>query len=254
MPELFELLSVSRPRRGAAELLVCVALRERDVPHGFSLRSHGFGRSDRAPSDREGLALALGLPHQARMRQVHGREVRSLDGPPSEPPPCDGLATAREGLGLVVQSADCVPLLCWDERTNAAAAVHAGWRGTLLGVARAAVDELGRSHGTEPRDLHVALGPAIRSCCFEVGKEVVEAFEATGRDLRGVAYPGRRGRPHLDLIEDNRRQLVLAGVSEERIYDCGRCTACENERFYSYRKEGRDVGRILGIVAPRRER
>ena len=82
-----------------------------------------------------------------------------------------------------------------------------------------------------------------------MGDEVVDAFVGAGRDREAVSRPGPRGRRHVDLVEDNRRQLTEAGVPVERIYDSGRCTACENERFYSYRKEGKGVGRLMGVIA-----
>jgi YfiH family protein len=157
---------------------------------------------------------------------------------------------------LVVASADCVPLLFWDERTNAVAAVHAGWRGTLANAAAAAVAELESARGVKAQELRVAMGPAIRACCFEVGEEVVAAFDGSGRDMRRIVRTGASptGRTHLDLIEDNRIQLREAGIPDDRIYDSNRCTVCDNERFYSFRKEGEGVGRVLGMIAPRPNR
>jgi YfiH family protein len=184
------------------------------------------------------------------MRQVHGNDVRALGGERDQAPECDGLVTDRPGAGLVVQTADCVPFLLWAERRNEVAAVHAGWRGTLSGVTSAAVRALA-SLGARASELHVAVGPAIRVCCFEVGDEVVDAFAGSGRVVSKITRGGSRGRRHLDLVADNRRQLLEAGVGEGRIYDSGRCTHCEWERFYSYRREGASVGRILGAIGVR---
>lgn len=215
--------------------------------HGFTLRAHGFGGRERGEADRAALGEALGLTASAHMRQVHGTSV--IPAPSrAEPPEADGLMTAATGLGLVVHSADCVPLLFWAARAGAIAAVHAGWRGTLARIAAEAVSELEEAFDVEPEEIHVALGPAIRSCCFEVGDEVVEAFARSGRDMERIASPGPNGRKHLDLIEDNKIQLSRAGVEEQRIYDSGRCTSCENERFYSFRREGQGVGRVISMV------
>ena len=136
----------------------------------------------------------------------------------------------------------------WAESANAVSAVHAGWRGTLVNVGRAAVEKLMGEKASSAEELHIAIGPAIRACCFEVGDEVVEAFVDAGRDADAISRPGLRDRRHVDLIEDNRRQLLSAGIRPDRIYDSGLCTACENERFYSYRKEGKGVGGLMGVI------
>jgi copper oxidase (laccase) domain-containing protein len=97
-------------------------------------------------------------------------------------------------------------------------------------------------------DVHAAIGPSIRVCCYEVGDEVIGAFAASGRDVERISRAGARGRRHLDLVEENRAQLLASGVSAECIYDSRVCTVCENDRFYSFRKEGSGVGRIFGII------
>jgi YfiH family protein len=184
------------------------------------------------------------------MKQVHGRTVRFVSGS-ALLPECDALATTEPGLGVIVQSADCVPLLFWASRRRAVAAVHAGWRGTMLRVASETVEALGRELSCSPEELHVAIGPSIRACCFEVGSEVVEAFAESGHDLAHIKKPGPGPRDHLDLILDNRIQLEEAGVPAEQVYDSGRCTVCENDKFYSYRAEGKGVGRVMGVIGLR---
>lgn len=229
------------------ELLTCRALDERGVPHAFTSRRSGFGDRASGSHDHAALVRALNLDAVATMKQVHGRDVRSVaDAGTRE---CDGMVTDAPGLGLVVHTADCVPILMWAEKANAVSAVHAGWRGTLANVAAAAVAKLMGDKGASAEELHVAIGPAIRACCFEVGDDLVNAFVDAGRAQDDISRPGPRGRRHVDLIDDNRRQLIAAGVRAERIYDSGRCTACENQRFYSYRKEGKGVGRLMGVIA-----
>jgi YfiH family protein len=182
------------------------------------------------------------------MRQVHGNEVRAIDAPPSEPLVCDGLATAERSLALVVKTADCVPIIFWDERRNVVAAVHAGWRGALAAVPSRALVCLEESFGSRAESIHVVMGPAIGRCCYEVGGEVVEAFGKRFPDADELFTTGPRGRQHLDLIRANARPLLEAGVSPDRIYEAGMCTSCENDRFYSYRKEGKGVGRLMGVI------
>jgi YfiH family protein len=226
------------------ELLQCLALLAEGVSHGFTLRTGQFGI--RPMRDRERLRHALGFARLAKMDQVHGNDVQILEG--SATLPCDGLLTDRVGAGVVVQSADCVPLLLWASKSRAVAAVHAGWRGTLAGIASRAVSRMNDVYGASAEEIHVAIGPAIRVCCYEVGDEVIAAFAESGRDVDRISRPGPRERRHLDLVEENRAQLIASGVSAERIYDCGLCTFCENDRFYSFRKEGSGVGRIFGAI------
>jgi YfiH family protein len=228
------------------EVLQCLPMRDLGIPHGFTLRTGGFGAHGNGESDLERLSRALGLSRLASMHQVHGNDVRVLDS--SGPFRCDGLLTDRAGVGVVVQSADCVPLLLWASKSRAVAAVHAGWRGTLARIASRAVSRMSEVYGASDEDIHAAIGPAIRVCCYEVGDEVISAFAESGRDADRISRPGTRERRHLDLVEENRAQLISSGVSAERIHDSRICTFCENDRFYSFRREGSGVGRIFGAI------
>jgi purine-nucleoside/S-methyl-5'-thioadenosine phosphorylase / adenosine deaminase len=235
------------------ELLQCRPFLESGVPHGFTLRTAAFGDRENDETDRSILARALGFSRVAFMRQVHGNDVAALDhdgGDDAErqAPTCDAVLTDRPGLGLTVLTADCVPLLLWSSKPSVVAAIHAGWRGTLALVVSRAVRSLETRYGVRPEEVRAAIGPAIRVCCFEVGDEVVAAFGGKGRELDRISRPGPRGRRHLDLVEDNRSQLTEAGVSAKSIYDSGRCSYCERERFYSYRREGKGVGRTMGVI------
>ncbi len=183
------------------------------------------------------------------MHQVHGNDVQVLDG--SGVRRCDGLLTSEGGVGVFVQSADCVPLLLWAPKAKAVAAVHAGWRGTLARIASRAVSRFNEVYGASIEEIHAAIGPAIRVCCYEIGDEVISAFAEGGRDIGRIFRPGPRRRRHLDMVEENRAQLISSGVSAERIYDSGLCAFCENDRFYSFRREGSGVGRIFGAIGLR---
>ena len=125
----------------------------------------------------------------------------------------DALLENTPGSVVAVKTADCLPILLVDERHRAVAAVHAGWRGTVAGIAQRAVEAMGEQFGTLPGDLHAAIGPGIGKCCYEVGPEVAAQF-------------GQQGRAHVDLAEANRRQLMDAGVTPERIYASNLCTMC----------------------------
>ncbi len=252
MNDLFQRRSIGSPE--ALDVVVCKPMADRGVPHAFSLRwrkwesEEPFGARDRGDQDREELAGALGLETLAHMRQVHGSEVQAIDEAPLTLLVCDGLATTRKGLALIVHTADCVPLVLWDEDTGAVAAVHAGWRGALAGVSRSAAAFLAKRFGSRAESIHVAMGPSIGACCYEVGEEVVRAFDQQVSYGSDLFSPGPRGRSHLNLIEANSRQLTEYGVPREQIYSSGMCTSCDNGRLYSYRKEGTGVGRLMGVI------
>ncbi len=185
----------------------------------------------------------------------------------------DGMMTDEPGLVLGIQTADCVPVLLADRRTGAAAALHAGWRGTLRRIAERAVGQMRLEFGTEPEDLSAAIGPAIGACCYGVGEEVEHEFRSqfayAGELFREVydADPIRKKYPmlfltqrapghsdlgpalHFDLQEANRRQLLDAGVAPKRISVVPHCTSCRTDLFFSYRAEGGFTGRMLSVVA-----
>lgn len=251
--------------------LVRSALLPGTFRHGFSTRAGGVSEAPydalnlgakwgddpaRVEENRRRLLEALGLPPPLFVaRQVHGnviRRVRMGDDPERlARTEADGLCTDAAGLALGVFVADCVPILIADPRTGACAAVHAGWRGTVLGIAGEAVRTLERELGARPADLRVALGPAIGPCCFEVGPEVVAAFEGAFPGADEIVRPSPRGRAdrrHVDLRIANRQQLIQAGVSVAAIDLGAPCTSCDGGRFYSFRRDGSATGQLMGVI------
>lgn len=201
------------------------------------------------------LLVASGASSMLRASQVHGVRIVRV-GRHDEPAgvvaeQADGLCTDEPGLGLSVHVADCTPILMACSRTGACAALHAGWRGTVAGMARAGVEAVFAELGCRPEDLHVALGPCIGSCCFEVGGEVEAAFVAAmplaGKSGVLVRTPGRKTR--IDLRRFQRLELEAAGVPRENIDVSDDCTRCDGgRRFYSFRGAGRSTGQSVGFI------
>jgi polyphenol oxidase len=194
-----------------------------------------------------------------RVRQVHGNTVRvarrdeAESVGPGRLPDGDAVVSNVPGLTLAVVVADCVPLLLVDPRRGAAAAIHAGWRGTCAGVTTAAVEAMREAWGTDPAHLWAALGPSIGPADYEVGESLVEAFDAAGH---GDAIPNwfRRaaaGSLYLDLWRANIDQLRTAGVGPERIFAAELSTAAHPGWLESYRRDGTAAGRLIAaIVVP----
>ncbi|MBO7593544.1 MAG: peptidoglycan editing factor PgeF, partial [Salinivirgaceae bacterium] len=152
----------------------------------------------------------------------------------------DALITNQPGVCIMVLTADCQPVLLYDADNHAAAAIHAGWRGTAGGIVRLTVETMQREFGTEPSRLVAALGPCIGGCCFEVGDDVAEQFSQwPDCILRKPEWL----RPHIELTAVNRQHLISAGLFPENIEAAHVCTKCQHDEFFSYR-HNHTLGRI----------
>ncbi len=263
---MFELV-----RRGPVSYLECVPLRELGfVSHAFCTRREGvsagafeslnFSASEGDPEecvrvnwDRTAEAFGLSRRQFFNVRQVHGNEVLAIDDPAfmtftCQPLRYDAIVTDKPGLALCIRTADCVPILLADARRGIVAAVHAGWRGTSLGVAARAVDCLRDRFSSEPRDLLAAVGPAIGPCCYEVDAPVHRAMEALGPGQTSFLVPAGPGKWRFDLAAANRAQLLGQGLSPERIHLSGECTSCDPERWFSHRRDAGRTGRHLNFI------
>jgi YfiH family protein len=170
--------------------------------------------------ERLAFAAALGLDG-ARLTvagAVHGAEVARVDDPAGAVKGHDALVTDRPDVPLLATFADCYPVLLHDPVRGSLALVHAGWRGTAAGIAARAVAALRREYGSRPADLVAGVGPGICGCCYEVGEEVAERFDAA------FVSPSPAGRRLLDLAAANRAQLQAVGVPPERVHVHGACT------------------------------
>jgi YfiH family protein len=195
-------------------------------------------------------ALQLDPARAVAAGQVHGARVAVLDQKNDQDrvDGVDGLVTAVRGLPLTLLYADCVPILAADPVRGVVGVGHAGWRGTVAGVAGALVAAFVAGFGSDPADLLVGIGPSIGGCCYEVGDEVVRAFAERGDDFGAF---GRMvgGRWRVDLKGANRRQLRAAGVPDANLVVAPWCTACRVDEFYSHRAQSGRAGRFAAIVA-----
>lgn len=220
-------------------------------------------------ANRKSLCATLGIEpsHLVVPHQVHRVESRLiapelfslplsvqdklLDG-------VDAVMTQMNGVCIGVSTADCIPVLLYDEVHRACAAVHAGWRGTLNHVVLKTVREMAISFSSKPQDLRAIIGPGISVDHFEVGQEVYDQFAQLNFDMHSMArqYPAERHSPsepplkwHLDLKWAHRADLRFAGLADEHIADCGICTYEQVADYFSARRLGTASGRIYtGIM------
>jgi YfiH family protein len=239
--------------------------------HGFTTRGGGVSRppfatlnlgwkwgdeGDAVAENHRRLLAVAGADRVLRASQVHGTRIlrvrRTDDAAAVAQQEADGLASDEPGLGLSVHVADCTPILIACPVTGACAALHAGWRGTVAGMAAAGVRHLIEQFGSRPGDLRVALGPCIGACCFEVGPEVVAAFRAAMPDAgqHGVIVSSAGRKDRIDLRRCQRLQLEAAGVPPGQIDVGADCTLCDpGGRFFSFRRAGRATGQLLGFIS-----
>jgi len=182
------------------------------------------------------------IPQVFWRKQVHEDTVITAQGKPSDCRACpdaDAFITNQKGIPIAIRTADCLPVFIYDPVKGAAGLAHAGWKGTRSRIAAKTVKTMQDKFGCQCYDLHIALGPSLRRCCYEVGAEFKEYFP------QDVSLAN--GRLHFDIIAANIRQLTDAGVPAENIFDSRACTFCQPGHF-SFRRDGEKSGRMISLM------
>jgi hypothetical protein len=236
-----------------AVLSARVLARVPGLVHGFLTRSPSTWRAQTVDWQAELAEQGVAVGPVVVARQVHGSRVERIRTPAAVRPEADGLLTSTPGLAVGVVTADCVPVLLVAGRAGVAAAVHSGWRGALAGIAAEAAALMASEAGVGPDAIRAAIGPAIGSCCYEVGPELRAVFERRwGADFVAPMFSMPGPRPHLDLRSLVRRQLEHAGLLADSIEISGPCTKC-TLAYASARRDGAAAGRQLSFVGWRAE-
>jgi len=132
-----------------------------------------------------------------------------------------------------------LPVFLYDEEHNGIGLIHVGWKGSQTNIVGQAIKLIKKQWQADPEDVKVAFGPAIHSCCYEVGSEF--------QDLFPESLITRNSRHYLDLPQITRNQLLSCGVDKTNIFDCEICTCCD-QRFFSFRREGKKAGRMISLI------
>jgi polyphenol oxidase len=224
--------------------------------HGFSARYAGEAELDfallrpgRHQAERQLADHFAFAPAQLyQVTQVHGTHVVRAEGDRAalEKVEADGVFAARgSAVAAAIRVADCVPILVGDSRTGDAWALHAGWRGIAQKIVAVALEAL---RGDAATSLHIAIGPSIGPCCFEVDAEVAAQIAAASTE--GVVRKREQGKAWVDLRAAARFQLEALGVLPSNVAIVGGCSVCDPKKYHSYRRDGVPSGRMIGIIFP----
>jgi YfiH family protein len=210
----------------------------------FNINAYCGDEAAHIAENRRSLASLLGIDerHIVMPHQVHGVEVRRIDCPQQEIiEGVDAVMTDVPRLCIGVSTADCIPILLYDEAHHAVCAVHAGWRGTVQRIARVAVEAMCKTYGSVPSQMKAVIGPGISLESFEVGEEVYQQFTDAGFDMTKIARMYAKW--HIDLPTCNRLQLEETGITD--IYMSNICTYQQASDYFSARRLGINSGRIF---------
>jgi YfiH family protein len=220
--------------------------RGESVQDNFKIRGLNLGFNTEeyeeiVKGNRNFLANSISTPISdiAFADQVHGNEIIEVQkGGIYEN--IDGFITTEKGLALAIQVADCAAVLFGDSKAGVISAVHAGWRGAEAEIVPKAIQKM-VSLNADPKDIKVFISPCISQKQFEVGEEVAEKFPDEFVDRKSYS------KPHIDIKKFIESQLLSAGILEENIEIHGSCTFSESD-YYSYRRDGKRSGRMMGII------
>jgi YfiH family protein len=154
----------------------------------------------------------------------------------------DAILTDCKDSFITVSVADCLPVFLIDPKRKMVGLIHAGWRGTLLGISRGTIRKAQKEFGCNPKDFILLFGPAIQRCCYEISEEIAILFD---EDCL-IRMPGEK--PKLDLIYASIKQFLSCGVKKERIFGISDCTCCNEEMFHSFRRDGDKAGRMIAFL------
>ncbi len=257
----YDLTSAFRQQANMPGLVVAIAGRTGPAGEHFNLSFATETHPGEAVTNRSSFCRALGIDIGQIVvpRQVHGSTVASVTHADrgrgaltweSAIPATDAMITRDRDLFMLQMYADCTPLLFADPCHGTLGIAHAGWRGTAGSVAEATVRAMSERFDSNPGDLIALIGPAIGACCYEVSGEVATAIRDAAESDSVVAM-GPRKRPHVDLAEANRLQLLRAGLGDRNIFMSRLCTGCHVDSYFSHRAEAGRAGRFAAVIGIR---
>ena len=228
----------------------------------FNITHYCGDEKEHVAKCRKELCALLGIEDSRLIlpRQTHGCEILHIDNIFMQKSPAeqekmlhgiDAVITDLPYTCIGVSTADCVPVLLYDSKQHVAAAVHAGWRGTVVRITERCIAAMKERYACRTEDIKAVIAPSIGPEAFEVGDEVYTSFAEAGFPMQKIAT--RHTKWHIDLWEANKLQLTACGIPTENIHISRICTHTSHEEFFSARRLGINSGRIFnGILLKQR--
>ncbi len=191
---------------------------------------------------RKEFVESLSFDHNGlvMLKQVHSNQVRRVKNP-GILEGTDGAISNQKGIVLSVQVADCIPLFLVDQKTGYFGLIHSGWRGAAAGIGTKAIYQFQKT-GSHTEDILALMGPSINQCCFEIGPQVSNRFDPY------FYIKGTRDRKMFDLKGALKYQLTKSGLEVGNIMIDDACTYCQEELYFSFRRDGDKSGRMVAIT------
>lgn len=247
---------------------------------GFSTRSSGYSsgvytslnlalhvgdNEQDVIANRKKLTEIIGFSYDAWTcaEQVHGNNIEIITADKrgrgrftleDAIPNVDGIVTNLPDILLTSFYADCVPLYFFDPVKKVVGLAHAGWKGTVLKIGEKMIETMCNSFGSNPEEIKIAIGPSIGQCCYEVDDQVIKPLNSTLNFIPEEAIISK-GNMHydLDLKKINQQIIKKAGILPENIEISSLCTSCNQNIFYSFRKEHGKTGRMASWIGLRKD-
>lgn len=222
----------------------------------FSQLSHGITtrhfKPDISTSQGQSYFLKINRADQSTLilpKQIHSSEILIIERKDlslkKEQLVGDAVITNQLNIWIGILVADCFPILIFDPINRVVAVVHAGWRGIEQNIHLKTIYYLCKFVKCSLKNLFIGIGPGIGSCCFEVEKEVSEKFKKRSSATIQFIHNVSNQKDTIDLRGILNVELIAAGIPLDNIENMNYCTACRSDLFYSYRKEGKNTGRML---------
>lgn len=179
------------------------------------------------------------------IKQIHSDHIVSYKGKSIKEEEGDAIITRKVKTGIGVFTADCVPVIIFDEESKAIAAIHSGWKGTIKSITKKTLEKMISDYNININTTKIVIGPHIKNCCYEVSEDLKENFLNTTKINENKLFNDR----NLKLEECILKDVREIGILEENIYSLDLCTHCSQEiKLFSYRKSIGTYGRMFSLV------
>lgn len=234
----------------------CITTRKGGISEGYADSLNlGMGVEDHinyVEENRRRLAGFMGVPYDRLIfqKQTHSTHYKIVTEKNFRDSIFnnDALITAEKGIAIAALGADCVPVLLYDKKNKVVASIHAGWKGTVNGIVHIVMEVLKSEFNTDPQNVLAGIGPSISAKNYEVGPEVIDAFEKAFPNAHQLISNRHDNKAHVDLWLGNKTWLLHQGVPEENIEISGLCTYDQHDTFFSARYFKNKTGRFGGCI------